>query len=146
MEQIILTGKQVFHMAIDRTLLMTKEGKSKTGVAVAPRPYYRASYGGITFTVGQAFLDALDKGEVAEIVLHKGTRQIDDPMIPGAKVSVDSIAFGNFVPKATYLGAAEFESKLREIEQPQTNLPKLNAAELTALQSVLKGLAAPKGE
>lgn len=137
----VLTGREVLRLAVDRTMLHTRVGKTKSGADVASRPYYRAQYKGITFTVGQEFIDALDKGQVAEISLNTGEREIDDALNPGVKVKIPSLSFGNYITKAAYLGAVGFESELKAIEHPELNKIVINDDQLAQLQALL---VAPK--
>lgn len=110
----VLTGKEVYRLAVDHSRQMTKPKAGSTAIA---EPYYRASYEGITFTVKQAFYDAFVKGEIAEIVLNEGKRFAADPLNPDApKKEIASIAFGSFATRAQLKGAASFVKELELIE------------------------------
>lgn len=129
---IILTGREVFRLNIDRKQLMTKKSEKAD-----PRPYYRAQYGGIGFTVGQEFMDAFTKGDVAEVTLNDGEREVADPLNPNATKKVKSIAFGSFANKAQITEAVKFEKELKEIEEPALAGLKLDDAQVTKLQKLL---------
>lgn len=129
----ILGPKEVYRLAVDRRMLNTKASEKAPS-----RPYYRAQYAGITFTVDQAFMDAFEKGTIAEIVLNQNTVQVDDALNPGATKPVERISFGSFATRDQLKGAATFVKEMEQIENPQLNAISLDDDQLQRLQLMLR--------
>lgn len=138
MEQLILSAREVYRLAIDPTALQTKA----TAKQPTTKTYFRASYSGITFTVNQDFMDAFKDGKVAEIVLNKGSRSIDDPLNPGQKKDVESIAFGSYATREQLITAVKTAAEISAIENPKVDGIKLDDAAMNKLQLLLSGAAA----
>ena len=118
-----MKGSDVYDLAVDRTPQQTKV----TAKAPVSKTYYRASHDGITFTVDQAFMDAMNAGTVAKVVLNDGQREVKDPLNPDAAPKmVRALSFGSFATREQLLGAAKFDAEIKSIENPELNAVKFD--------------------
>ena len=128
----VLSGREVYQLSIDHAVQHTKESAKSPS-----RPYYRAKYDGIGFTVDQTFLDAFNAGNVVEITLSEGERSVSDPVNPGTTKTIKSIAFNSFATKAQILNVVKFEKELAVIESPAIGNVEVTDELLAKLQKAL---------
>lgn len=129
----VLLGKEVNRLSVDRNVQMTK-----ASAKAESRPYYRARYDGIGFTVDQAFIDALNAGVIAEITLTEGIRKVADPLNVDKFIELPALALNSFATKDQVINMTKFERELEVIENPALGNIEVSDELLAKLQLALK--------
>jgi hypothetical protein len=137
-----IEGIDVLQIGVDATAQTISKGDN------AGQTYYRARFEGKGFIINEAFLNAFNAGEIAQLILQESDYQIEDPLDPTQMITRPS---WQVVSSATYqqvtmietqqgklaLGRKKLDVELQVLEKEALQKLELSAEKLAKLQEAL---------